>query len=66
MINYLINVVHALFDHAYRINASYTFTPVSCAGFIHRYIYIYWVEDCIYQLMFEHGGSMLPPNLARW
>jgi hypothetical protein len=29
-------------------------------------IYIYWMDDCIYQLMLEHGGSMLLPNLARW
>jgi hypothetical protein len=30
----------------------------------HRYIY--WMEDCIYQLMLEHEGSILLPNLVRW
>jgi hypothetical protein len=29
-------------------------------------IYIYLMDDSIYQQMLEHEGSMLLPNLARW
>jgi hypothetical protein len=34
---------------------------------MYQYTYIiYLMEDCIYQLMVEQGGSMLMPNLPRW